>query len=397
MARNLGNTAMNTLIPPAQAAGGPSNERWMQDLGKLPGSRGTLPPPPPGGGTTVATSGPVNINRLREAIVGKESGGNFSAVNPDSGALGIGQVMPANVPSWTQKHYGRRLTPKQFLANKEAQIAVVNGQMNEILQQQLKAGYDVATAIRRTASIWYSGQGNLFNDTKPQYTNGQRYPSIREYTFDILRRYNRSSVEPNEELGNQFIAQLEAEGGYEDTAFVNPMVVKKAFGAVSKQAVKIYQGFDKRFNATKPPAASQKAPADANARIAAAAEKFRDQSTAAGPGGGDEACAWAVNKVLKNAGIKVPWVEAGQEAVYIPFIEEAVRKGAATTVQPERARPGDIVNMGGAHMGIVINKRSPDGKRWLVLSNSSSQAKFSWEFDLPPRALAEVYRIKPAK
>jgi hypothetical protein len=191
MARNLGNTAMNVLIPPAQAMGGPSDERWMQDLSRLPASRGTLPPPPPGGGTTVARSGPVNINRLREAIVGKESGGNFSAVNPDSGALGIGQVMPANVPSWTQKHYGRRLTPKQFLANKEAQIAVVNGQMNEILQQQLKAGYDVATAIRRTASVWYSGQGNLFNDTKPQYTNGRQYPSIREYTFDILRRYNR--------------------------------------------------------------------------------------------------------------------------------------------------------------------------------------------------------------
>lgn len=59
MIRNMGNTAMNVLVPPAQAAGGPSDERWMQDLGKLPGSRGTLPPPPPGGGTTVAMSGPA--------------------------------------------------------------------------------------------------------------------------------------------------------------------------------------------------------------------------------------------------------------------------------------------------------------------------------------------------
>lgn len=143
-------------------------------------------------GSTVAVRGPVNINRLRQAIVGKESGGSFSIVNPDSGALGIGQVMPANVPSWTEKHYGRRLTPKQFLANREAQLAVVNGQMNETLQQQLRAGYDVATAIRRTASIWYRGRGDLYNDTRPQYTNGRRYPSIKEYTMDILRRYNRS-------------------------------------------------------------------------------------------------------------------------------------------------------------------------------------------------------------
>lgn len=161
----------NTFIPPAAAA-----------------ERGSAPFT----GSTVAVSGPVNINRLREAIVGKESGGNFSAVNPDSGALGIGQVMPENVPSWTQKHLGKRLTPQQFLASRQAQIAVVNGQLNDTLQQQLRAGYDMTTAIRRTAAIWYSGRGDLYNNTRPQYTNGRRYPSIAEYTSDILRRYNRN-------------------------------------------------------------------------------------------------------------------------------------------------------------------------------------------------------------
>lgn len=140
--------------------------------------------------TTMAVRGPVNINRLRQAIIQKESGGDFSAVNPDSGAIGIGQVMPENVGPWTQKHLGRRLTPAQFRNNRAAQIAVVNGQLNEILQQQLRAGYDPATAIRRTASIWYSGRGDLYNNPKPQFSGGQRYPSIRDYTLDILRRYS---------------------------------------------------------------------------------------------------------------------------------------------------------------------------------------------------------------
>lgn len=140
----------------------------------------------------VATIGPVNVTRLRQAIVGKESGGNFSAVNPDSGALGYGQVMPYNVGPWTQKHYGRRLTPQQFLANREAQLAVVNGQIAEIVQQQLAAGYRGDIAIRRAASIWYSGRGNLYDDSKPQFYKGRRYPSIREYTLDILRRYRGS-------------------------------------------------------------------------------------------------------------------------------------------------------------------------------------------------------------
>lgn len=135
--------------------------------------------------------GSISIDSLRRAIVGKESGGNFSAVNPDSGALGYGQVMPENVPSWTQKHYGRRLTPQQFLGNREAQLAVVNGQIGEIVRQQLAAGYKGATAIRRAASIWYSGRGGLYDDDKPQFYKGRRYPSIREYTLDILRRYTQ--------------------------------------------------------------------------------------------------------------------------------------------------------------------------------------------------------------
>jgi len=154
--RRVAETAMNVVAPPAMAA-------------------------------PIATvRGPVNINRLRQAIINKESGGSFTVVNPDSGAIGIGQVMPENVGPWTQKHFGRRLTPAQFRKNPQAQIAVVNGQLNEILQQQLRAGYDSATAIRRTASIWYSGRGDLYNDPKPQ--NG--YPSIRAYTLDILRRYS---------------------------------------------------------------------------------------------------------------------------------------------------------------------------------------------------------------
>jgi hypothetical protein len=140
---------------------------------------------------SVAAVGPINIDNLRRAIVGKESGGSFSVVNRDSGALGYGQVMPANVPSWTKEHYGRSLTPKQFLASKEAQLAVVNGQISKIVRQQLAAGHKGEVAIRRAAAIWYSGRGDLYDDRRPQSTNGQSYPSIRDYTLDIYRRYSK--------------------------------------------------------------------------------------------------------------------------------------------------------------------------------------------------------------
>jgi hypothetical protein len=135
--------------------------------------------------------GAGNVGAFRAAIIGKESGGNYNAVNPDSGALGIGQVMPDNVGPWTEKYLGRRLTPQQFLKDPKAQDAVINGRFRDMLNDQAAAGYKGEEAIRRAAAVWYSGRGNLWNDTKPQYSNGRRYPSIAEYTKAIYDAYRQ--------------------------------------------------------------------------------------------------------------------------------------------------------------------------------------------------------------
>jgi hypothetical protein len=135
--------------------------------------------------------GSGNVTAFRAAIIGKESGGNYNAVNPDSGALGIGQVMPENVGPWTQKYLGRSLTPQQFLDNPAAQDAVVNGRFRDMLNDQAAAGYKGEEAIRRAAAVWYSGRGELWNNTRPQYSNGRRYPSIAEYTKAIYDSYRQ--------------------------------------------------------------------------------------------------------------------------------------------------------------------------------------------------------------
>jgi hypothetical protein len=145
------------------------------------------------GGGWQGSSGPFTpeVSKFRKAIIGKESGGNYGAVNPDSGALGIGQVMPYNVGPWTQKYLGRRLTPQQFLNDRAAQDAVVNGRFNDMLADQRKAGHSGEMAIRRAAAVWYSGQAKLWNDTRPQYSKGRRHPSIAEYTQAIWDSYRR--------------------------------------------------------------------------------------------------------------------------------------------------------------------------------------------------------------
>ena len=130
-----------------------------------------------------------NVLKFRRAIIDQESQGSYTVVNPDSGAIGAGQVMPENVGPWTQKYVGRRLTPEEFRFNPAAQDMVMNGRFTDMLNEQFAAGYQGEEAIRRAASVWYSGQPGLWNNTRPQYSNGRRYPSIAEYTSSIWAKY----------------------------------------------------------------------------------------------------------------------------------------------------------------------------------------------------------------
>lgn len=143
-------------------------------------------------GLSTAPTRGDEVSKFRAAIIAKESGGSYTVVNPDSGAIGIGQVMPENVGPWTQRYLGKALTPEEFRANPGAQDAVVNGRFRDMLADQRAAGYKGEEMIRRAAAIWYSGSGNLWNDTKPQFYNGRRYPSIAEYTLSIWKKFQSS-------------------------------------------------------------------------------------------------------------------------------------------------------------------------------------------------------------
>ncbi len=136
--------------------------------------------------------GDVSLDGLRNAVIAKESTNNFTSVNPDSGALGYGQVMPSNVPSWTRQALGYEVSAREFLRSPDIQMRVINDRFEKMMQQQVAAGYSGDILMRRVASIWYSGNSNLYNNTKKQYYNGREYPSIAEYTMDIVNRYRGS-------------------------------------------------------------------------------------------------------------------------------------------------------------------------------------------------------------
>jgi hypothetical protein len=133
---------------------------------------------------------PQDVVALRRSIVGQESGGNFRAVNPDSGALGYGQVMPENVSAWSREALGYELTREEFLASPDLQLAVVNYKLAQYWQEAIAAtGGDKEKAVRMVASRWYSGRADWYDSKSPQFYNGTEYPSIDQYTRSVLNRY----------------------------------------------------------------------------------------------------------------------------------------------------------------------------------------------------------------
>jgi hypothetical protein len=152
-----------------------------------------LYPPPSSGGSGGSGGGTQSIvEALRIAIIGQESGYNYSAVNPDSGALGFAQVMPANIPSWSVEALGYSITPAQFLNSPYLQLKIIDYKLNQYYQNAIVAsGGDLDIAVRRVASAWYSGHPEWYTSTTPQSYNGNQYPSIAEYTLSVLTKFHQ--------------------------------------------------------------------------------------------------------------------------------------------------------------------------------------------------------------
>jgi len=137
-----------------------------------------------------ATTKP-EINRLMKAIASQESGGNHELINGDSGASGKWQVMPENIPEWSRAALGREVSHAEFMANPKLQQQIVSHRLNLYLNQQ-STTLPLEQRIRMAASGWYSGQQKLWNNTRPQYSNGRRYPSIAEYTASVWGLYSKT-------------------------------------------------------------------------------------------------------------------------------------------------------------------------------------------------------------
>ena len=124
-------------------------------------------PPPVGGGS--------DLDRAMQAISAIESGsrgGNYGLMGPTTRtgdrAYGRYQVMGANIGPWTRQHFGRSLTPQEFLADQAAQDAVFRGQFGSYLSRYGNPS--------DAASMWFTGRpysvGQTRSDTIPGVHSG---------------------------------------------------------------------------------------------------------------------------------------------------------------------------------------------------------------------------------
>ena len=126
-----------------------------------------------------------------------------------------------------------------------------------------------------------------------------------------------------------------------------------------------------------------KAPTEKAAALASAATGARGMSTAGGPGGGQNACVYAVNRVLKKAGLTSPWGLSN----YMPDVKAALDRSATLLSGPEAGAIAVMQDSGGPiHIGIV----QADG---TIISNSSSNRSFSWVGT--PTSYASFYGRSP--
>jgi len=125
------------------------------------------------------------IDQLMKRIIIQESSGDSSAINLDSGALGLGQVMPDNLPGWSQEALGRQVSVEEFLASAEVQQQIIRFKLAQYWQSAIAQTADLEIACQRVAATWYSGDPTLYQNVTPQIYKGRVYPSIADYSLSV--------------------------------------------------------------------------------------------------------------------------------------------------------------------------------------------------------------------
>ncbi|EAX47558.1 Lytic transglycosylase, catalytic [Thermosinus carboxydivorans Nor1] len=140
-----------------------------------------------------------NVEALVKAIAEQESGGDYGAVNPDSGARGKFQIMPENWPEWAE----------EFGLGRDAPMTPENQEY--VATRKIRQLFDKYGNAEDVARAWYAGEGyvDALRRGEPPYSpdvrfnadgiadpNGQ-YPSVNEYAQQVVSRMGKPGFAPD--------------------------------------------------------------------------------------------------------------------------------------------------------------------------------------------------------
>ena len=134
------------------------------------------------------------IGRITRAFIGQESGGDQFAVNKDTAASGLGQLLISNIGPWTKQYLGREMTRSEFMNNKAAQITLLNRRFAEQYAKHSAPGRSEEEVVRRMAAVHYGGDGAVEHWNNPRYHdrngpyNPGYEPNMAEYTASVWAR-----------------------------------------------------------------------------------------------------------------------------------------------------------------------------------------------------------------
>lgn len=119
----------------------------------------------------------LSFDQFMNGLAAQESGGSYSAVNRQSGALGKYQVMPSNVAGWSRQVLGYSISTSTFLNSPSLQEQIVRGIVKSYWNQW---------GARGAAAAWYAGPGNhnLDMSTRSQWGG----PSIKDYVDGVISK-----------------------------------------------------------------------------------------------------------------------------------------------------------------------------------------------------------------
>lgn len=116
----------------------------------------------------------LTFDQFMAGIAQQESGGSYSAINGSTGALGKYQILPSNVPYWSEKYLGQRWSAQQFLNDPHKQEALARAVLHDYYDRY---------GVRGAAAAWFSGNPALAND----YVNrGGGAASVGAYVDSVI-------------------------------------------------------------------------------------------------------------------------------------------------------------------------------------------------------------------